>query len=251
MTFSIAVITIARKWNVISFSKVLKSNLTLYATLVFIYIISFLLNIYILNFSRKNDLIEKITYLLFFIILLRIQAFFFLEYFYKNTKNTFFKIYKVLILSFYSLSLVYILINYFPDNAYDKFLTHSKTYNYQPVNYSKILLDSSTLKIDSAISIINYYSDKETIEKDLDFTIYFNSRHKENIPFAFKALDSTNEFGGSSSQIKYKQLYLKKLNDTIKIILREYSNKSLSSDGLVNTDTIIFIKTKTTITRYP
>lgn len=249
---SILVITVAKKWSVISFSKVLKSNFLLYGTLIGVYIISFILNIYINNFSRKNDLIEKVFYVLFFLILFLIQALFISKYFYKSTKEPFIKGYKTLIILLYFLSLVYILINYFPRDAYDKYLTHTKTYTYLPTQNNKTLLDNSTLKIDSAISDIDYYSDKNTVEKDLNFTIYFTSSYKENIPFSFKALDSTNEFGGSSSEIKYKKLYLKKLDDSIKIILEEVNfKKNIGWDNPKNTDTIVFVKRKTTIKKYP
>lgn len=252
LAISILVITVARKWNAISFSKVLKSNLSLYGTLIGIYIISFILNIYINNFSRKNDLIEKVFYILFFLILFLIQTFFILKYFYKNTKEPFLKRYKVLIVFLYFVSLVYILINYFPRDAYDKYLTHTKTYTYLPTQDNKTLLDNSTLKIDSAISDIDYYSDKNTVEKDLNFTIYFTSSYKENIPFNFKALDSTNEFGGSSREIKYKKLYLKKLDDSIKIIVQGFNFKNDKDwDNPRNTDTIVFVKRKTTIKKYP
>jgi hypothetical protein len=252
LAISILVITIARKWSVISFSKVLKSNLSLYGTLIGIYIISFILNIYINNFSRKNDLVEKVFYALFFLILFLIQAFYILKYFYKNTKEPFIKGYKVLIILLYFVSLVYIVINYFPQNAYDKYLTDSKIYTYLPIENNKTLLDNSTLKIDSAISSIDYYSNKKTFEKDLSFTIYFTSRHKENVPFSFKALDSTNEFGGSSSQIKYKELYLRKLNDSIKIIVQGFNFKNDKEwDHPKNTDTIVFVKRKITIKKYP
>lgn len=252
LAISILAITIARKWNVISFSKVLKSNLSLYGTLIGVYIISFNLQFYIINFSRKNDLVEKVFYALFFLILFLIQAFYILKYFYKNTKEPFIKVYKVLIILLYFLSLVYILINYFPRNAYDKYLTDSKIYTYLPIENNKTLLDNSTLKIDSAISSIDYYSNKKTFEKDLSFTIYFTSRHKENVSFSFKALDSTNEYGGSSSQIRYEELYLRKLNDSIKIILEEVDFKNnIGWDHPKNTDTIVFVKRKTTIKKYP
>ena len=252
VAISILAVTIARKWNVISFSKMLKSNLSLYGTLIGIYIISFCLHFYIINFSKKNELIEKIIYILFFLILFLIQAFYILKYFYKNTKESFIKGFKVLLLLLYFVSLVYIVINYFPQNAYDKYLTHSKIYTYLPIQNNKTLLDNSTLKIDSAISSIDYYSNKKTFEKDLSFTIYFTSRHKENVPFSFKALDSTNEYGGSSSQIKYEELYLRKLNDSIKIILEEVDFKNnIGWDHPKNTDTIVFVKRKTTIKKYP
>jgi len=252
IVISIIIITIARKWNVISFSKVLKSNLSLYGTLIGVYIISFIFSIYINNFSKKNDLIEKVFYILFFLILFLIQAFFILKYFYKNTKDPFVKGYKVLIILLYFVTLVYILISYFPRNAYDKNLTHSKIYTYLPIKSTKTLLDNSTLKIDSATSDIDYYSNKKTFEKDLSFTIYFTSKHKEDVPFSFKALDSTNEFGGSSSEIKYKELYLRKLNDSIKIILKEVDFKNnIGWDHPKNTDTIVFVKRKTTIKKYP
>ncbi|UTN06131.1 hypothetical protein L0669_09485 [Flavobacterium bizetiae] len=144
------------------------------------------------------------------------------------------------------------MINYFPRDAYDKYLTHTKTYTYLPTQDNKTLLDNSTLKIDSAISDIDYYSDKNTVEKDLNFTIYFTSTHKENVPFNFKALDSTNQFGGSTNQIKYKELYLRKLNDSIMIILEEVNFKNnIGWDNPRNTDTIVFVKRKTTIKKYP
>jgi len=252
MVISILAITIARKWKVISFRKVLKSNLALYGILISVYITSFSLHIYIINFSRKNDLIEKVFYVLFFLILFLLQAFFILKYFYKNTKEPFVKGYKALILLLYFVSLVYILINYFPKNAYDKYLTHTKIYTYLPIQSSKMLLDNSTLKIDSAISDIDYYSNKKTLEKDLNFTIYFTSKHKKDVPFSFKALDSTNEFGGSSSQIKYKELYLRKLNDSIKIIVQGVDLRNNRGwDHSKNMDTIVFVKRKTTIKKYP
>lgn len=252
MVISILTITVAKKWNVISFSKVLKSNLSLYGTLICVYIIGFNLHFYIINFSRKNDLIEKVFYILFFVALFLIQTFFILKYFYKNTNEPFLKRYKVLIVFLYFGSLVYILIHYFPRDAYEKYLTHTKTYTYLPTYDNKTLLDNSTLKIDSAISDIDYYSNKKTFEKDLSFTIYFTSPYKENVPFSFKALDSTNQFGGSSSQIKYKELYLKKLDDSIKIILEEVSlRNNIAWDNPKNTDTIVFVKRKTTIKKYP
>lgn len=252
MVISILTITVAKKWNVISFSKVLKSNLSLYGTLICVYIIGFNLHFYIINFSRKNDLIEKVFYVLFFVALFLIQTFFILKYFYKNTNEPFLKRYKVLIVFLYFGSLVYILIHYFPQDAYEKYLTHTKTYTYLPTYDNKTLLDNSTLKIDSAISDIEYYSNKKTFEKDLSFTIYFTSPYKENVPFSFKALDSTNQFGGSSSQIKYKELYLKKLDDSIKIILEEVSlRNNIGWDNPRNTDTIVFVKRKTTIKKYP
>jgi hypothetical protein len=252
MTISILIITIARKWNVISFLKVLKSNLSLYGTFIGVYVIIFNLHFYVISFSKKNDLIEKVFYILFFLILFLIQAFFISKYFYKNTKQSFIKGYKGLIILLYFASLVYILISYFPQNAYDKYLTHSKIYTYLPTQGTKILLDKSTLKIDSATSDIDYYSNKKTFEKDLSFTIYFTSKHKEDVPFSFKALDSTNEFGGSSSEIKYKELYLRKLNDSIKIILKEVDFKNnIGWDHPKNTDTIVFVKRKTTVRKYP
>lgn len=252
IVISILTITVAKKWNTISFSKVVKSNLSLYGTLICVYIIGFNLHFYIINFSRKNDLIEKVFYVLFFVTLFLIQTFFILKYSYKNTNEPFLKRYKVLIVFLYFVSLVYILINYFPRDAYDKYLTHTKTYTYLPTYNNKTLLDNSTLKIDSAISDIDYYSNKKTFEKDLSFTIYFTSPYKENVPFSFKALDSTNQFGGSSSQIKYKELYLKKLDDSIKIILEEVSlRNNIGWDNPKNTDTIVFVKRKTAIKKYP
>lgn len=252
IVISILTITAAKKWNTISFSKVVKSNLSLYGTLICVYIIGFNLHFYIINFSRKNDLIEKVFYVLFFVTLFLIQTFFILKYSYKNTNEPFLKRYKVLIVFLYFVSLVYILINYFPRDAYDKYLTHTKTYTYLPTYNNKTLLDNSTLKIDSAISDIDYYSNKKTFEKDLSFTIYFTSPYKENVPFSFKALDSTNQFGGSSSQIKYKELYLKKLDDSIKIILEEVSlRNNIGWDNPKNTDTIVFVKRKTAIKKYP
>lgn len=245
-------VTMAKKWNIISFSKVFKSNLALYGTLLCVFIMSFFLQLYIINFSRKNDLSEKIFYILFFVILFVIQAILILKYFYKNRSSTFLKRYKALIIFLYFLSLVYILINYFPQDAYDKYLTHSKIYTYFPTQNTKTLLDNSILKIDSANSKIDYYSNKITFEKDLTFTIYFTYHSKEDLPFNFKVLDSTNEFGGSSSQIKYKDLYLKKLNDSIKIILQGVNFKNnIGWDNPRNTDTIVFVKRKTTIKKYP
>lgn len=252
MVVCILTITVAKKWKVIRLTKVLKSNLALYGILTCIYIISFSLNIYIINFSRKNDLVEKVFYVLFFLIVFLIQAFFILKYFYKNTKESFIKGYKILIVLLYLVSLVYIVFNYFPKNAYDKFLTYTKIYTYLPTQGNKTLLDNSTLKIDSAISDIDYYSNKKTLEKDVNFTIYFTSPHKENVPFSFKALDSTNEFGGSSSQIKYKELSLRKLKDSIKIIVQGFNfTNDKEWDDPRNTDTIVFVKRKTTIKKFP
>lgn len=235
---SIVIISIAKKWNIISFSKVLKINSFLYLTLVSIYLLSFKLGFYRLSFSRKNDLLEKVLYVLFFIVLFLFQAFFIL---YKNTHNPSTKRYKVLILLIYFGSLVYILNQFFPIDSYDKYLTHSKTYTYLPTKKTIKLKDNSTLKIDSAISINRYYSNEKNIERDLMFKIYFNSPH-ENPPFSFKALDSTNEFGGSSHQPKYKELFLKKLNDSIKIVIHNYSEKDI--------DTILFVKQKIRMTQY-
>ncbi|MFZ0597488.1 MAG: hypothetical protein WAM46_10945 [Flavobacterium sp.] len=252
IVISILIITLAKKWKIISLSKVVKSNLSLYGTLICIYITSFILGIYINNFSKKNDLFEKIIYILFFLLIFLIQSFFILKYFYKNTNNSFLKGYKVLILLMYFISLIYILTNYFPDDAYDKYLTHSKTYTYTPTKNSKTLLDNSILKIDSATSTIEYFSNKESFEKDLPFIIYFNCSYKTDIPFSFKALDSTNEICGSSSQIKYKELYLKKLDDSIKILLEEINlDKNKGWNNPRNTDTLLFIKSKTTIKKRP
>lgn len=199
-------------------------------------------------FSQKNDLPEKILYITFFIILFLIQTFFFSRYFYKHQKDRFIQVYKSLTILIYFSSLVYILICYFPIDNYDKYLTHSKTYTYLPVNNKKTLLDGSTLKIDSAISTIEYFSNKKTVENDLSFTIYFDCKENETkMPsFSFKALDSINEFGGSSSQMKYKELFLKKLDDSIKIIIEEYSEKST-----LKNDPILFVKRKTSIKRFP
>lgn len=250
IVISTLIITIAKKWSVINFSKVLKSNSILYGTLIFVYIMSYMFSIHIGAFSRKNDLVEKIIYLLFFLILFVLQSVFILKYFYRNTKDSFLKGYKLLILFLYLVSLIYILINFFPDDASDKYLTHSKTYIYLPTENTKTLLDNSILKIDSAISTFDYYSNKDNIEKDLTFTIYFNSRHKEQVPFSFRALDSINEFGASNNERVCKKIYLKKLNDSIKIILEEVNfKKNIGWDNPKNTDTILFVKTKTKITK--
>jgi hypothetical protein len=74
------------------------------------------------------------------------------------------------------------------------------------------------------------------------FKIYFDSPHKAP-PFSFKALDSLNEFGGSSHQRNYKELFLKKINDSIKIVVNNYSEKDI--------DTILFVRRKVRITQYP
>jgi len=151
------------------------------------------------------------------------------------------KRYKVLILLIYFSSLAYILNQFFPIESYDKYLTHSKTYIYLPTKKTIKLKDNSSLKIDSAISIMSYYSNEKKLEEDLMFKIYFDSPHKDP-PFSFKALDSTNEFGGSSHQPKYKELFLKKLNDSIKIVIHNYSEKEI--------DTVLFVKRKIRITQY-
>ncbi len=248
MIISITVITIYKKWDKISFINVIKSNLFLYATLISIFIISFSLGIYIFNFSPKNDFFEKFLYVLFFLILFFIQSFFYLKYFNKKANDTFLKKYKFISITLYLFSLTYIIINYFPEDAYDKYLTYTKTYVYLPTQKSKTLLDNSKLKIDSAISEIDYFSNKKNIEEDLMFTVYFDSPHKETVPFSFEVLDSTNSFGGSSSQTKYKELYIRKLKDSIKIILEEVNfNKNIYWNNPKNTDTILFLKTKTRI----
>lgn len=239
ITISIIVITITRKWSIISFSKILKLNSFLYLTLIAVYLLSFKLELYCLSFSRKNDWIEKVLYVSFFLILFFCQAYFL---FYKNTENSFTKRYKILILFIYFISLAYIINHFFPIDSYDKYLTHSETYIYLPTKKIIKLKDNSILKIDSAISINEYYSNKKNLESDLMFKIYFDSPHT-NPPFSFKALDSTNEFGGSSHQSKYKELFLKKINDSIKIVVHNYSEKDI--------DTILFVRRKVRITQYP
>jgi len=238
IVISVIIIFIAKKWNSISFSKVLKLNSFLYLTLIAIYLLSFKLGLYRLSFSRKNDWIEKVLYVFFFLILFLCQAFFL---FYKKTPTPFTKKYKTLTLFIYLISLVYILNHFFPIDSYDKYLTHSKTYIYFATKEKIKLKDNSTLKMDSAISVMRYYSNEKNLEEDLMFKIYFNSPHT-NLPFSFKALDSTNEFGGSSSQPKYKEMFLKKLNDSIKIVIHNYSEK--------NIDTILFVKRKIRKTQY-
>jgi hypothetical protein len=248
MIISITVITIFKKWDKISFITVIKSNLILYSTLISIFIFSFSLGIYTLNFSPKNDFIEKLLYVLFFLFVFFIQSILILKCFNKKANNTFSKRYKFLILILYLFSLTYIIINYFPEDAYDKYLTYTKTYVYLPTQKTKILLDNYKLKIDSANSEIDYFSNKKNIEEDLMFTIYFDSPHIESVPFSFKVLDSINSFGGSSSQTKYKELYIRKLKDSIKIILEEVNfNKNIYWNNPKNTDTILFLKTKTRI----
>ena len=239
ITISVIVITLSRKWSIISFSRVLKFNSSLYLPLIVFYLLSFKLGVYCLSFTRKNDWIEKILYVLFFLISFSCQAYFL---FYKNGQNSFTEKYKTLILFIYFISLAYIVNHFFPIDSYDKYLTHSKTYVYLPTKTTIKLKNNSILKIDSAISVNEYYSNKKNLEKDLMFKIYFNSPHKDP-PFSFKALDSLNEFGGSSHQPKYKELFLKKINDSIKIVIHNYSEKDI--------DTILFVRLKVRITLYP
>jgi hypothetical protein len=240
---SIIIITVFRKWKEISFSDIIKSNSILYGIFFSLCLISFFLNFYILSFSRRNDFVEKSVFILLFLILFAFQAYLYLSFWRKKNSGRFFKKYKLLTLLFYFFSMGYIIVSYFPSDAADKYLLFSTKYFFQPDIKDVSLLDNSQLRIDSAITIIDSFSNRKSYRKEILFTVYFNSQRKERVPFSFEVLDSLNATGGSSSQIKYKDLYLKKLKDSIKIVVEQVGD-NIGWDNPKKTDTVEFVKIK-------
>ncbi|MEZ0129837.1 hypothetical protein AB9T88_08765, partial [Flavobacterium sp. LBUM151] len=181
---------------------------------------------------------------LLFLILFGFQAYLFLKFWKKKIAGTFFKTYSILALLFYFLSLGYIIISYFPSDASDKYLLFSTKYFFEPDIKNVLLLDNSKLRIDSAITVIDSFSNIKSYRREILLTIYFNSHHAETVPFSFKVLDSLNATGGSTNEIKYKDLYLKKLKDSIKIVVEQVDG-NIGWDNPKETDTIEFVKMKT------
>lgn len=240
---SVVIITVFKKWKEISFSDIIKSNLIFYGIFVLLCLTSFFLNFYILSFSRKNDFIEKMIFILLFLIFFTFQAYLFLKFWKKRIVGTFLKRYTVLTIGFYFFSLGYIIVSYFPSDAWDKHLLFSTKYFFQPNVKEVLLLDNSKLQIDSAITVIDSFSNRRSYREEILFTIYFNSHYKEEVPFSFKLLDSLNSTGGTCNEVKFKDLYLKKLNDSIGVVVEQvdFANK-IGWDSPRKTDTIEFVK---------
>jgi len=241
---SIIIITIFKKWKEISFFDIIKSISILYGIFMSFFIISFFLNFYILSFSPKNDFIEKSVFILLFLILFAFQSYLYLSFWRKKSSGRFFKKYKLFTLLLYFFSMVCIIASYFPSDASDKYLLFSTKYFFESDIKEISLLDNSKLRIDSAITIIDSFSNRKSYREEVLFTIYFNSHHsRETVPFSFEVLDSLNAAGGSPDHIKYKDLYLKKLKDSIEIVVEQIGD-NIGWDNPKETDTVKFVKMK-------
>jgi hypothetical protein len=111
---SIIAIFILKKSKEIDFLNIVKSNAILYLTLVFLIIVAFSTRTYLVYFSSKNNLGEKLMFLSFFVILFIFQSFCVFK-FSTQKDNIVLKRYNIFAITVYLFCLIYVLVEYFPE----------------------------------------------------------------------------------------------------------------------------------------
>lgn len=214
----------------------------------FIVFISYQLAIIkILNIAvfSPNESYEKKWLIIGFIIIYIFATFF--QVFLNNlvSKVKLSKSYLKLICFLNIISLSTLFISFYPKSHVSKNIKNYERVLYLPNKFDLKLFDKSIVKIDTACSSKNFYTD-DSKDFSYEFRIPIIQTGTDRMLFSFKLLDKSLQIGTSEEDDNCKSISISSLeNEIVAILVQKNPNPNIGWEKEIITDTIIFKKVKT------
>ncbi|MDI9312066.1 MAG: hypothetical protein QM535_17765 [Limnohabitans sp.] len=223
--------------------KTIIPNLIFYSTIFILYKLAILKNLNIAVFS-PNENYEKKWLIISFIISYIFATF--LEVFFYNllSKSKLAKSYIKLICLLNLISLSTILIIFYPKSYVDKNIKSYERILFIPDKFELKLFDNSIVKIDSACSSKNIYTD-DSKDFSYEFRIPIIKKESDRMLYSFRLLDKSLEIGGSSEDENCISISIKSIeNEIVVVFVQKNPNPNIGWKKEIITDTILFKKVK-------
>ena len=227
-------------------SKTILPNFIFYTTILVFYQFTIYKNINIAVFS-PNEIYENKLLIISFILTYFFATFLAILFYNIFSSNKLTKQYSkfICLINFFALSII--LLIFYPRSYVDKNIKCYERILYLPNKYELKLFDNNYLKIDTACSSKNIYTDNSQDFID-NFRIPINQRGTDRMLYSFKLLDKSLEIGSSGEDESCKSISIKSLeNEIVAVFIQKNPNPEIGRTKPVITDTIIFKKVKTEI----
>jgi hypothetical protein len=225
-------------------AKTILPNLIFYSTIFVLYQLAIHENVNIAVFSPNENYEKK--WLIISFILAYIFASFFQVFIYNLfSKGKLTKSYLKLIYFINLISLSIILISFYPKSYVNKSIKNYERVLFLPNKFNLKLFDNSIVKIDSACSSRNIYTD-DSKNFCYEFRIPIIQTGTDRMLYSFQLLDKSLQIGSSGEDENCKSISIESIVDEIAIIfVQKNPNPKIGWRKEIITDTIIFKKVKT------
>lgn len=225
-------------------AKTIIPNLIFYSTIFILYQLTIHKNVNIAVFS-PNENYEKKWLIISFIFTYIFVTF--LEVFFYNllSKSKLSKPYLKLICLLNLISLSIILTSFYPKSYVNKNIKSYERVLFLPNKFELKLFDNSIVKIDSACSSKNIYTD-DSKDFSYEFRIPIIQKGTNRMLYSFRLLDKSLEIGGSGEDENCKSITIKSIeNEIVAVFVQKNPDPNIGWEKEIITDTIIFRKVKT------
>lgn len=225
-------------------AKTIIPNVIFYFIVFISYQLAVIKNLNIAVFS-PNESYEKKWLIIGFIIIYIFATFF--QVFLNNlvSKVKLSKSYLKLICFLNIISLSTLFISFYPKSYVSKNIKNYERVLYMPNKFDLKLFDKSIVKIDTACSSKNFYTD-DSKDFSYEFRIPIIQTGTDRMLFSFKLLDKSLQIGTSEEDDNCKSISINSLeNEIVAILVQKNPNPNIGWEKEIITDTIIFKKVKT------
>lgn len=223
--------------------KTIIPNLIFYSTIFILYQLAIHRNVNIAVFSPNENYEKKLLIISF--ILTYIFATFLEVFFYKLlSKSKLSKPHLKLICLLNLISLSIILTSFYPKSYVNKNIKNYERMLFLPNKFELKLFDNSIVKIDSACSSKNFYTNNSEDFSHV-FRIPIIQKGTDRMLYSFRLLDKSLEIGGSGEDENCKSISIKSIeNEFLVVFVQKNPNPNIGWKKEIITDTIIFKKVK-------
>lgn len=221
--------------------KTIIPNLIFYSILFVLYQLEIVKNVNIAVFG-PNESYEKKMLLIGFSLTYIFATFFQLFLYNLVSKAKLPKSYSKLICFLNLISLSILLITFYPKSYMGKNIKNYELVLYLPNKFELKLFDKSLVKIDTACTSKNIYTDDS---KDFyyDFRIPIIQTGTDRMLYSFRLLDKSLQIGTSGEDDNCKSISINSIkNEILVIFIQKNSNPNIGWEKEIITDTIIFKK---------
>lgn len=225
-------------------AKTIIPNLIFYSIIFVSYQLTIDKNVNIAVFS-PNETYEKKWLIIGFILTYIFATFFQILFYNLVSKVKLSKSYSKLICFQNLISLSILLISFYPKAYMSKNIKNYERVLYLPNKFNLKLFDKSIVKIDSACSSKNIYTDDS---KDFcyEFRIPIIQTGTNRMLYSFRLLDKSLQIGSSGEEDNCKSISINSIeNEIVAVFVQKNPNPNIGWEKEIITDTIIFKKIKT------
>ena len=222
-------------------AKTIIPNVIFYFIVFISYQLAIIKNLNIAVFS-PNESYEKKWLIIGFIIIYIFATFF--QVFLNNlvSKVKLSKSYLKLICFLNIISLSTLFISFYPKSYVSKNIKNYERVLYLPNKFDLKLFDKSIVKIDTACSSKNFYTD-DSKDFSYEFRIPIIQKGTNRMLYSFRLLDKSFQIGCSGEDENCKSISLNSIkNEIVVILVQKNPNPNIGWGKEIITDTIIFKK---------